>query len=844
MLCYAVTLSTYSFGQGDKSPAKKDATTVSKDDNSSDNSGNSGGNKLTKIIGYYSDSVYTIDFNNGGLSPKRLPFDVPFVLKSKNLSPEITRVELKIRNKKYAPCNGGDCADECISCKEQKLLAEINAIQHDIGSLLSALKANSVEENLSRETKNKLDEIAKKQQGQEKIVDIARQKLGSIEKEREKLKGDPVKLDSIIQKQKDQQKRLNDELEKQKNEEEAKARGGKKLDSLATVNKERRAELNEKITKLLDCEKEYVAYKDADARRQEILKKQKQRNALVNYARDIIKNKGDTSSLKKTNPVEYFKLKATIDSVNSVRAIIDKEITLFENDSEGTQCNCKIKCADLNKICITVCPWRRNSFTNDSPVMRLDVPPLKANQEYSFYFKFYRKPTPDESKKLREAISGTLKNIADSLIQTDLQMTDLRSKPEIYQEKIQEQIRAFYLQKYNEDVSSSSTLLDETNKEVFLTLLLNMHQTSGPDLLETLVIKVQSAIEDYNANTPVAGRTWRGLPLQDTKEKTGLLTLTRISANTPDYATIAPMITECKKLFVFDNLEISQLVRGNTNINRTGNTGADLENNTRLADIEPYNTNITQTIASIKTVADGLYNNFILQPGIRTALHIDSTKVANLLWDIKSLHSQLTSIQTSIVKLKNARVGLDSLANKFADHFINQISFNSRQSLNSNASYQTRAEWYISGDVGLAYVAYNPSGVNQFIPYYGVNFNLFPINRQRKYHVFQKQYGCKGYWLSNIVRNVGRNLSVVVGITVGSASAPGISDTFSNKSLLTGLSVRISDPVRLTAGAIWNNVQKNYPLSTDKTLTPYFYTSLSFDLDLKTYLGKLASLWP
>ncbi|MEQ8808026.1 MAG: hypothetical protein RIE59_03070, partial [Imperialibacter sp.] len=65
---------------------------------------------------------------------------------------------------------------------------------------------------------------------------------------------------------------------------------------------------------------------------------------------------------------------------------------------------------------------------------------------------------------------------------------------------------------------------------------------------------------------------------------------------------------------------------------------------------------------------------------------------------------------------------------------------------------------------------------------------------------------------------------------------------FNNKSLLTGIGLRISDPVRLSVGGVWNRVSAGNPIADDFKLRAYPYVSLSFDVDVGKYLGSLGSI--
>lgn len=205
-----------------------------------------------------------------------------------------------------------------------------------------------------------------------------------------------------------------------------------------------------------------------------------------------------------------------------------------------------------------------------------------------------------------------------------------------------------------------------------------------------------------------------------------------------------------------------------------------------------------------------------------------------------SFYIAVQKIKMDLDAYYDLSIAFDTLTAKAARfNFKNEfpIHFHDKSIGLTSADFITRGAWYIIADIGFAYVNTYPTG--QVRPYVGVNFNVFPINRQASYSLFKHPYyTCMG--------NIIRSLSVTAGLTV--LSTFGAKDRYTELlgttgSLLTGLALRLSDGVRLSGGALWAYQKSGNPLSDMKTLVPLGYGSLSVDLTLKKWLGGLAKVF-
>lgn len=204
----------------------------------------------------------------------------------------------------------------------------------------------------------------------------------------------------------------------------------------------------------------------------------------------------------------------------------------------------------------------------------------------------------------------------------------------------------------------------------------------------------------------------------------------------------------------------------------------------------------------------------------------------------------LTKIQATQVLIKSyydkSNV-LDTLLANKTYHFNAEfkLNFNDPTVGLTSADFVTRGEWYIVADLGFAYISSYPSG--QVRPYIGVNFNIFPINRQANYSLFKRSK--LGY---SFIGTFVRNLSVTVGVTVFNSfgSKDHYTDLFGTTgSPLSGLALRISDGIRMSGGVCWVNRKDNNPLSRKTYFTGLGYGALSIDLDLKKWLRGFGSIF-
>ncbi|HVT15290.1 MAG TPA: hypothetical protein VHQ90_03785 [Thermoanaerobaculia bacterium] len=155
------------------------------------------------------------------------------------------------------------------------------------------------------------------------------------------------------------------------------------------------------------------------------------------------------------------------------------------------------------------------------------------------------------------------------------------------------------------------------------------------------------------------------------------------------------------------------------------------------------------------------------------------------------------------------------------DDMVSQVEVEARQvgvlvSTSTVGSFTTYQKQYISVDAGFLYVPRLSSAV----PYIGTNIYLRPVNKNAPL----REAG-----------GFGRRFAFTFGLTVTSiadSSPVTRKDLFTNYSLLLGGGYRVTDSIRLGAGALIFHRESPNPLITRETLTSSPYISLSIDWDI------------
>jgi hypothetical protein len=145
--------------------------------------------------------------------------------------------------------------------------------------------------------------------------------------------------------------------------------------------------------------------------------------------------------------------------------------------------------------------------------------------------------------------------------------------------------------------------------------------------------------------------------------------------------------------------------------------------------------------------------------------------------------------------------------------------------------FKTRAKLQITPDFG--YVVYGfQKGFTSFTPYVGFHINLRAVDKNIPF----RNYPNKTIW---------HHLSVMTGWTLaGVAQQNKRENFFSSNSLLSGVGYKLSNAIRLNAGAMWFYKNDPNPLLDNRKIACTIYSGISIDLDIKEFLNDFTSLKP
>jgi hypothetical protein len=148
------------------------------------------------------------------------------------------------------------------------------------------------------------------------------------------------------------------------------------------------------------------------------------------------------------------------------------------------------------------------------------------------------------------------------------------------------------------------------------------------------------------------------------------------------------------------------------------------------------------------------------------------------------------------------------------------------------AAFQTQQVNYISADLGVAFAP----DLSEVVPVLGVNLYLRPINKNVPLRL-------KGGFKRRFAFTFGVSYE---GIADGEGDPPTgqtREDLVSGHSLLLGAGYRLTDSMRLTAGAVVFYELDPNPLKNDRSVSYTPFVAISFDWDVaKLFRGALQNL--
>lgn len=493
-----------------------------------------------------------------------------------------------------------------------------------------------------------------------------------------------------------------------------------------------------------------------------------------------------------------------------------------KKDSSKNRC---FACDRKLNNCIKLCPWTQTSLSKsneDSVWFYIDMPPLKANTHYKFFFSFSRRLDATEKNKIvndsRLIIHRNLSPIfSNSLVTPGKVYSDKLEKSENEINQYFNRSRAHTLRN-NDTLVAKGTL-------------------SG--CLDTILLRSL-----YQERLSFHSAYMNSIPANSKKLKNIYSIVVDSVYNKPKFATI---LTEADRKLL-QNLRLfkdnitsrdavgEQIYRGETTLFSNKSPLSKLQLHIEDTNLYAYYfSNIDSSIAQLYNVLN-MYETTFRSKAMKDKLKIPNLDlmIDGMVGSIREVISDLESSKTYLTWLRGSLLKIYAAINieGCADFEYNvSIPFSG----GSFGDFYTRSEWYLTFDAGLAgtWDAHYGGSNNSFgiVPYYALNLNLLPINRQVHYSFFhglnkRSTYSCL------------KGISAIVGLTAISFNDTKLRRTnlFGglNNSLLTGVGIRMNDYLRLSGGAIWGRREVDI-LNTETYVRAYPFISISVDLDIYKY---------
>ena len=170
-----------------------------------------------------------------------------------------------------------------------------------------------------------------------------------------------------------------------------------------------------------------------------------------------------------------------------------------------------------------------------------------------------------------------------------------------------------------------------------------------------------------------------------------------------------------------------------------------------------------------------------------------------------------------------------------ADKVVTEVVGTSVVDASSSGNFETFQNWYISADAGFVFAP----AVDEVVPYIGVNVYLRPVNKNASLRQL-------GSFRDTFTRRFAFTLGLTTtSIADGGGSRPATrEDLFANQSLLLGAGLRITDMIRLGAGALVFKEEDPNPLVSKFDTSVSYYFTISFDLNVaRAFGGGLGGLF-
>lgn len=491
----------------------------------------------------------------------------------------------------------------------------------------------------------------------------------------------------------------------------------------------------------------------------------------------------------------------------------------------GIEYELRDACTKKTYKAFNTCVWKKKTAKEkDVPVaFQFEIKPLKANTNYKLCVHVFRK-IPTEAAVYKIANDIISKNVS-SLFTKEDNYADLDQKvQQLFSDtclgRIQENITKNIKELYKTDILIISPLLND-RKELKELLLSN-----------PFISKLRAFDDTYSRFNNNIKNTDSLLILLNRQSTT-------ITALLGKQKSIGFTAADTLLLFKLKTQHQNKALMGfEGSVVKLQNLNAgsvlELDSTKRKALLEQMVSCFKQAEALQQKLNDFLDKNKDSKKVLKT-LGIPRTDIDTF---ASSISSYRYAMGQQIATLNNLnKSDKEFKAARFFDRFDIRIHSDVSISMpvSGLADFKTRASWYIVPDLGFALSFANnlQTGLH---PYYGVNFNLGPVNRDAHYSILKIGY-------NNLPdhRMLLRSFSVVLGVTTNKVSIPEerISGYFDNNtSPLAGMGIRINNFVRITGGVVFMRQAEINPLLTNTNTIAQPFVAFSIDAELRTIAGK------
>ena len=215
-------------------------------------------------------------------------------------------------------------------------------------------------------------------------------------------------------------------------------------------------------------------------------------------------------------------------------------------------------------------------------------------------------------------------------------------------------------------------------------------------------------------------------------------------------------------------------------------------------------------------------------PSIRAGGVLRTSPHDTIYRDVSLLVSELRNLADDVDFLGSARQRIDALAATFPDLTAELVMETPIEIRGEAIATSAGKHPYIGVDLGIAH-----SGeLDATYPYVGTNFYFAPVNKDAPLSQFDRRDQLR------------KRFSLLLGLTTETPDGELNEDLFSAGSLLAGAGFRITSSFRVNAGALVFKRQNPNPLVSDAEEEVTWFVAASFDIDLASFIGRLAGLYP